>query len=355
MAVPTASGRTPRLGRLGNESEDVLHALLASNEASWAPLPAVTQALSAAQEELHRYPDREYRELRDVLATFTGVNSDQVVVGHGSAAILRDLIGTLATTGDEVVYPDPSFDYYATAIGVARARPVAVPLRTHQMDLERMAAAVTASTRLILLCNPNNPTGTVVSESDLVSFLASVPEDVVVVVDEAYQEFVTRVDAPDTVNLLRQHWNLVLTRTFSKAYGLAALRCGYGILNPELARRLRETSVPFGVSTFAQYAAIASLTPQAQDQLHARVSLTLSERERLFEGCDILELDPVKSEASFLFIPTAEEDQLADALRQCPVQVRPVRGQGVRIAVGAKAHNDLALAALERWQTSSRR
>lgn len=328
--------------------ESVMDILLAANELSLGPLPVVKEAIASAEETLHRYPDLEYRELRNALAGLLATSADRIVVANGSSAILRDLIGMLVWGEDEAIYPDPSFAYYRTAIAVAGARGVPVPLSEHRIDLGAMAAAITPRTKVILLCNPNNPTGTMLWESELDEFLGAVTDDVVVVIDEAYQEFVTRVDAPDSIQLAEKYHNVVVTRTFSKAYGLAALRCGYGFLPTELASRLRVTTVPFGVSTFAQHAAVASLAPVAQDQLLARVSVVLSERERLFDGLRRMAFDPVKSEANFLFIPTKEVDELVGELREHGIAVYPVRGHGVRMTVGTKAENDRLREELER-------
>lgn len=336
MSGPT---RRPQLG-------SVADVLLAANETAFGPLPAVREAVAEAEDVLHRYPDIESRMLRNALARFLGTSADRIVVSNGSSALLRDMIAMTAWGDDEVVYPDPSFTYYRHAIAAAGARGVAVPLTEYRIDLAAMAAAITPNTKLMLLCNPNNPTGTMLSEGELDEFLGSVDDDIPVVIDEAYQEFMTRVDAPNTVQLADRHRNVVITRTFSKAYGLAALRCGYGILPPDMARRLRAMSVPFGVSTVAQRAAAASLSSSSQDELLVRVSVVLSERERLFDRLGHLGLCPVKSEANFVFIPSTEADALVAELSEQGIAVCLVPGHGVRITVGTEAENDRVIEAL---------
>lgn len=329
-----------------SRQEAELGVLLAANEIALGPLPSVEAAVTDALDHLHRYPDLTSARLRGELAQFLGASTDRIVVGNGSSAILRDLIAMLAGPGDEVLYPHPSFAYYQTAIEIAGARGVAVPLTDHRIDLAAMAVSVSRRTKAMVVCNPNDPTGTLLGEHEIGEFLARVPRDVLVVFDEAYHEFATRVDLPDMIRLAETHPNVAVTRTFSKAYGLAALRCGYGLLPSGLATSLRARMVPFGVSTIAAQAAAASLTPTAQDELLARVGTVLHERDRLFDELRSIGLAPVKSEGNFVFVPTNDADHLALALRERAIVVYPVPGHGVRITVGTKFGNERIIGAL---------
>jgi histidinol-phosphate aminotransferase len=220
-----------------------------------------------------------------------------------------------------------------------------VPLREHVHDLDEMADRITGKTRLVFVCNPNNPTGTVVHRDDLMAFLDRVPEDVIVGLDEAYFEFVDDPDVVDGMTLLEEHPNLVVLRTFSKAYGLAGLRVGYAIAaDPAVATALRQTQVPFAVSSIAQEAALASLEPQAEVQLMARVGQVVSERARVSAELLALGYEVPPSQANFVWLPLGTSaTQWASGCEQHGVIVRPFAGHGVRVTVGTMAENDRLL------------
>ena len=243
---------------------------LASNETPYPPLPHVIERIAAAAQAANRYPDSNSTALVAALAERHGVDAAQVVVGCGSVSLCTQLTQAVADADDEVIYAWRSFEAYPIITAVSGASSVQVPLVDYTHDLDAMAERITGKTRLIFVCNPNNPTGTVVDRDALVAFLRRVPDDVVVALDEAYREFVRDPDVPDGLTLLDEHPNLIVLRTFSKAYGLAGLRVGYAVAaDPALAAALRQTHVPFSVTTVAQEAALASLEPAAEAQLRA--------------------------------------------------------------------------------------
>ena len=255
---------------------------LASNETPHPPLPAVLDRIAQAAAGANRYPDSNAVALTAALAERFGVDAARVAVGCGSVSLCTQLVQAVADADEEVIYAWRSFEAYPIITAVSGASSVQVPLVDYVHDLDAMAERITGKTRLLFVCNPNNPTGTAVRRDALVAFLRRVPEDVVVALDEAYREYVTDADVPDGVSLLDEHPNLVVLRTFSKAYGLAGLRVGYAIAaDPAVAAALRQTQVPFAVSTVAQEAALASLEPAAEAQLRDRVAEVVSERERV--------------------------------------------------------------------------
>ncbi|MCW2595395.1 MAG: putative phenylalanine aminotransferase, partial [Jatrophihabitans sp.] len=256
---------------------------LASNETPYPPLPHVIDRIAAAAAEINRYPDNFSTELTAVLARKLGVAVEQVRVGCGSVSLCTQLAQAVADADEEIIYAWRSFEAYPIIASVSGASSIQVPLDSgHVHDLDAMAERISGKTRLIFVCNPNNPTGTAVDRDALVRFLRSVPADVVVGLDEAYREFVTDASVPDGLTLLEEFPNIVVLRTFSKAYGLAGLRVGYAVAgDPAITNALRQTQVPFAVSTVAQAAALASLEPEAEAQLLARVADIAAERDRV--------------------------------------------------------------------------
>ncbi|MDT4893512.1 MAG: histidinol-phosphate aminotransferase, partial [Pseudonocardiales bacterium] len=255
---------------------------LASNETPYPPLPYVLERIAEAATSVNRYPDSNSTAVVAAVAARYGVPVANVAVGCGSVSLCTQLVQAAADADDEVLYAWRSFEAYPIITAVSGASAIQVPLSDHVHDLDAMAAGITGKTRVVFVCNPNNPTGTVVRRDALLRFLRSVPEDVVVALDEAYLEFVRDPDVPDGLTLLAEHPNVVVLRTFSKAYGLAGLRVGYAIASdPAVAAALRQTQVPFAVTTVAQAAAIASLEPEAERQLLARVDELVLERARV--------------------------------------------------------------------------
>lgn len=326
---------------------------LSSNENPYGPLPSVVDAITAAATTTNRYPDMYATDLVEALAGFVGVGADQVVVGNGSVAVLAHLLSAVVDAGDEVVFPWRSFEAYPIAVAVAGGRSVMVPLADGgRLDLPAMAAAVTERTRVVLVCTPNNPTGPVVHRDELEALLASVPSHVMVVIDEAYLEFVRDDSAPDGVDLLRRYENVVLLRTLSKAYGLAGLRVGYAVAHSRLAAGIRAVSTPFGVSHVAQQAALASLEPTAQAELLERVQAVVAERDRVEAALREQGWDLPESHANFVWFPLGEDTMACAAeARAAGVLVRPFAGEGLRVTIGEPEANDAFLAVAKGWMT----
>jgi histidinol-phosphate aminotransferase len=320
---------------------------LASNETPYPPLPHVVERIAAAAGEINRYPDNFSIELTSVLAAKYGVDVEQVRVGCGSVSLCTQLVQAVADADDEVMYGWRSFEAYPIISAVSGASSIQVPLREHVHDLDAMAEQITGKTRLVFVCNPNNPTGTAVGREALVRFLRAVPPDVVVALDEAYREFVSDPDVPDGRTLLSQFPNLIVLRTFSKAYGLAGLRVGYAIAaDPALTAALRQTQVPFAVTTVAQAAALASLEPQAERELLARVADLVGERGRVRATLLDLGYEVPPSQANFVWLPLGDATvEWAAGCEQRRVIVRAFAGSGARVTVGSPAENDRFLGA----------
>lgn len=326
---------------------------LSSNENPYPPLPSVVAAIVDAAADVNRYPDMYATELVEALADRLGVTAAEVVVGNGSVAVLAHVLQTVVEPGDEVVYPWRSFEAYPIAVAVAGGTSVQVPLLTGEdrgrLDLRAMAAAVTERTRVVLVCTPNNPTGPVVHRDELDAFLAAVPSDVLVVLDEAYLEFVRDPQAPDGLALYAKHPNVVLLRTFSKAYGLAGLRVGYAVARPRLAAGIRSVSTPFGVSHVAQRAALRSLS--AQDELLARVEHLVQDRTRLVEGLRDQGWELPETQANFVWFDLGDRTvQRAEEARSAGAIVRPFAGEGLRVSVGEPEATDLFLRVSATWR-----
>ena len=320
---------------------------LASNEVPYPPLPSVVARIAEAATEVNRYPDNFATELTAAIAGRYGVDVEQVRVGCGSVSLCTQLVQAVADADEEIVYAWRSFEAYPIITAVSGASAIQVPLTgDHVHDLEAMAERITGKTRLIFVCNPNNPTGTAVGRDALVRFLQAVPSDVVVALDEAYREFVTDPDVPDGLTLLADFPNLIVLRTFSKAYGLAGLRVGYAIAaDPALAAALRQTQVPFALSSVAQAAALASLEPTAEKELLERVALIVEERTRVRDGLLELGLEVPPSQANFVWVPLGDATtEWAAGCEERKVIVRAFAGAGVRVTVSSPEENDRFLA-----------
>ncbi|MCK2025528.1 histidinol-phosphate transaminase [Microbacterium sp. SSW1-47] len=317
---------------------------LSSNENPFEPLPSVVDALQRTT-PINRYPDATAGRLRERLGARYGVRPDEVHVASGSVSILHQLILATASAGDEVVYAWRSFEAYPSLPLVAGATGVQVPLTADaRHDLDAMAAAVTDRTRAIILCTPNNPTGPIITASEFDRFIDRVPADVLVILDEAYAEFVTAPDAVDglAARVFERHPNVVVLRTFSKAYGLAGLRVGYAIGHEKVLDAARTTGIPLSVTSAAESAAIASL--DAEDELLERVAVIVERRERLVAGLRALGWGVPDSQANFVWLPTGERtDEVAAAFVAADLIVRPFSGDGIRISVGEEESLDLVL------------
>ncbi len=321
---------------------------LASNENANDPLPSVAKAVSEAALGMNRYPDHRCMEVREALADRHGVGLDEVTVGSGSVGVLQQLFAAYVDPGDEVVYPWRSFEVHPVFCAISGAQPVTVPLVGHAFDLDGVAAAVTDRTKIVVLSTPNNPTGTVCTTAELQRLLAAVPPDVIVVIDEAYREFVTDPDVADPIEaIVPEHPNALVLRTFSKAYGLANLRVGYGVGHPDVIGALDKVALPFIVSGLAQTAALASLAPPASTELDERVAGILAERERVSAAMVSGGWPVVPSQANFVYLPVGDSAMdLFVRLEKQGLVTRPFESEGVRISLGTPAQNDRLLAAL---------
>ncbi|MGA5730055.1 histidinol-phosphate transaminase [Streptomyces seoulensis] len=318
---------------------------LAANENPYPPLPSVRTVIAEAAGGLNRYPDRTVTGLVDALAARHDVPPSHIVTGAGSVGVTHHLLHAVVRDGDEVLYAWPSFEAYPHLTEICRGTSVRVPLRAERHDLAAMADAITPRTALAVVCNPNNPTGTAVTRAELEAFLDRVPEHVPVLLDEAYREFVRDPEVPDGIELYRTRPNLIVLRTFSKAYGLAALRVGYAVAHEEMAARIRHTVVPFGVNALAQTAALASLA--AEDELLERVEAVVKERDRLTSALGPI-VPVTASEANFLWLPLGERTTaFAEACARAGVAVRAFPGEGVRVTVGTPEANDAVLRVAE--------
>jgi histidinol-phosphate aminotransferase len=333
---------------------------LASNEVAFPPLPAVLEAIGAAAAETNRYPDNGALVLTHALADRYGVDPGQVATGCGAVTICQQLAQAFNDPATSIAFAWRSFEMYPLLAQVAGARSIQVPLipgraggpaDTH--DLDALAAAIDDTTRLAFVCNPNNPTGTAVRRAPLERFLDAVPATTLVVLDEAYREFVTDPDVPDGVELMRGRPNVAVLRTFSKAWGLAGIRVGYLLAeDPAVAEAVRKTQVPFSVSLLAQAAAVAALA--SEDEVRRRCAAVAAERDRLATALRDRGIDVADSQANFLWLPVGEEAlPLAAALEARAVITRPFAGEGVRVTVGAPEEDDLFLAALDDVQATA--
>lgn len=327
---------------------------LASNEVAFPPLPAVVEAVTTAVAGTNRYPDNGAVVLTGALARRYGVDPAQVAAGCGAVAICQELAQAYNDPGTSIAFAWRSFEMYPLLARVAAARAVQVPLvpgrpggspDTH--DLVALAEAIDDTTRLVFVCNPNNPTGTAVRRPELERFLDAVPAETLVVLDEAYREFVTDPQVPDGVELMRGRPNVAVLRTFSKAWGLAGLRVGYLLAeDPAVAEAVRKTHLPFSVGMVAQAAAVAALG--SEDEVRARCAAVVTERERLTGALRDRGLEVSDSQANFVWLPTGERTaELAAALESRAVITRPFAGEGIRVTVGTPEEDDVFLAALD--------
>jgi histidinol-phosphate aminotransferase len=320
---------------------------LASNEVPYGPLPGVPEAVAEAIRGSHRYPDLGVALLRDRLAEKYGVAAERIVTGCGSVALAEILAKTTCLPGDEIVYSWRSFEAYpivAAGVGAASVRP---PNKAdHGHDLPAMAEAITDRTRLVFVCNPNNPTGTSVRKNELDRFLDDVPSDVLVVLDEAYREFVADDQVPDGIESYGDRPNVVVLRTMSKAWGLAGLRVGFLVAQPEVATAIRKVVTPFSTSLIAQAAALAAL--DAEDEVRRRCVLVVAERERVTEALRKLSVEVPTSQANFIWLPLGDKSAaFGSACESRGVIVRPFQPDGVRVTIGTPEENDVFLAAAE--------
>ena len=330
---------------------------LASNETVSGPLPSVRAAIERATDGINRYPDNGCADLKAALAKHLnsgrvgsagGWGPEHIAAGCGSVSLCQQLIQITATAGDEVLFGWRSFEIYPLQVRLAGATAVQVPLADHTFDLTAMLAAVTDRTRLIFVCNPNNPTSTVVDPAALASFVEAVPSDILIAIDEAYVEYIRDGMQPDSIGLVRSYSNVVVLRTFSKAYGLAGLRVGYAVGDPQVITALNKVSVPFTTTNVSQAAAIASL--QAADELLARTDAVVAERTRVSEALRGAGFTVPSSQANFVWLPLAMRTQdFVEQAADARIVVRPYGADGVRVTIGAPEENNALLEFAKGW------
>jgi len=325
---------------------------LASNETPYPPHPQVLEAVEAQLRTLNRYPDPEKSLLRKRISERTGVPVGNVAVGNGSCEILLAAADAMLEPGAEIVYAWPSFSIYPQLAGMSGATAVTVPLTdAGEHDLEAMAAEVTAATRLVIVCNPNNPTATALAPATIDAWVGELPRHVAVVVDEAYVEFSALQDPDDSLDLLGRHPNLILLRTFSKVYGLCGLRAGYALCPESFRLAVDRVRQPFSVNALAQAAAVEALNHQ--DELERRVEQTVVERVHLESELHERGLETTDSQANFSWVSLGEraEDDVVDGLAEQGVIVRAGSALGergrLRVTYGSRTENDRFLAALD--------
>lgn len=336
------------------EQDLKIHAVkLASNENPLGPSPKAMEAARRALGDANWYPDGGSKRLREVLAKRFGVHAEEIFVGLGSSEIIDLASRVLLRPGCEGITSEGSFALFSIAIRASGGKLILTPMKNFTFDLDAMASAVTPNTRIIYIANPNNPTGTAFGAAEFADFLKKVPGDVLVVYDEAYREYAERSDLPDPLRLFKQYNNLLTLRTFSKVYGLAGLRIGYGIGHPTLVAEMNKLRTPFNVTSVGQAAALAAL----DDSEHVKRSAEMNrvERQRLYSELRRLGLDPVPSQTNFLFMQIAANAKaFCDDLLQEGVIVRPLAWMGfpeaIRISVGSPAENTKLLSAIAHVQ-----
>jgi histidinol-phosphate aminotransferase len=317
---------------------------LSSNESPEPPLPSVVRAIAEAATQIHRYPDPAAQRLIDSLSARYGVPAEHIALGAGSVTVAQQLFETVGEPGAEVIYAWRSFEAYPLLADLSGVTSVRVPLKDETHDLDAMADAITQNTRMILVCNPNNPTGTVNRAGELKRFLDRVPEHILVILDEAYREYVRDADVPDGLTIYRDRPNVAVLRTFSKAYGLAGLRVGYLIGQEPVAGAVRKAMMPFAINHLAQAAAVASL--QAEDELLARVETVVAERGRVRNALLAQGWAVPQSEANFVWLRLGGDTQaFAEVCAAAGVAVRPFGDEGARVSIGDREANDAFLAA----------
>jgi histidinol-phosphate aminotransferase len=317
---------------------------LSSNESPYDPLPSVAAVIADSARHINRYPDNAAVALTEAIAGRFGVPADHIAVGCGSVGIAQQVLEAVGEPGAEVMYAWRSFEAYPYLTDLANATSVRVPLSDFSHDLPAMAKAITDRTRLIFICTPNNPTGTALKRAELTAFLDQVPADCLVVLDEAYVQYVRDPEVPDGLSLYAGRPNVAVLRTFSKAYGLAGLRVGFMIGPEPVAEAVRKTMLPFAVNSLAQAAAIASLA--AESELLERVEQVVKERDRVRQELLAQGWTVPPSEANFVWLPLGEDSaEFTDACDAAGVTVRPYLPDGVRVTIADPEANDAFLAA----------
>ncbi|MFH1387183.1 MAG: histidinol-phosphate transaminase [bacterium] len=322
---------------------------LASNENPFGPSPRALAAITAELGKLQTYPDQKSTLLREALAKKLGVSDRSVVCGNGSDDIMQVLASTYLNPGDEVVISKNTFSLYELVTRIFGGKLVLVDLKDNEISLDNIAKAITKKTKIIFLTNPNNPTGTIFSAEQFDSFIQKVPENILVVVDEAYAGFVESKEFPNIINYVKEGKNVLVLRTFSKYYGLAGLRVGYGIAKEALISPMLKTKMPFNVNRLAQVGAAAAL--EDKDFLEKTYQNNIEGKKCLYAELDKLSLSHKKTEANFIFVDIKKSaDEMFLSLMKKGIIIRPLTSfgfpQAIRISIGTKEQNEKLIAAL---------
>ena len=317
---------------------------LASNENPYPPVPSVITAMAEAAGRVNRYCDHLAIDLRTAIGAMVGMELDNIAVGCGSVGLLQQLCLAYLDPGDNVVYPWRSFEAYPVNVQMMGAESRQVPLVDHAFDLDAVAAAVDERTKIIMLATPNNPTGTALSVDSLRAMLAKVPDSVIVLIDEAYREFLDP-SFGDPVELLADHSNVIVSRTFSKAFGLAGVRVGYLVAASAIVDEVNKVLVPFAVNGIAQAGALAAL--RARDEYEPFLAGLRDERARVVAALTDAGWQLPDTQANFVYLPLGERTQdLYVEIEKRGVVTRPFAGEGLRVTIGTPAENDRFLATL---------
>jgi len=312
---------------------------LASNENPLGPSPLALKAIRDALADINRYPDGQCFYLRDALAQKLGIQLEEVLISNGSNEIIELTVRAFLRPGDEAIMAQPSFAVYPMIVQAAGGKNIIVPLKDFRHDLEVMASHITERTRIIFIANPNNPTGTINTKSEMENFMQRVPQGVLIVVDEAYHEYVTSPEYPQSLKYFREGRDILILRTFSKIYGLAGLRIGYGIAKEEILIEMNKVRQPFNVNSIAQRAALAAL----QDEEHIAASKRINKigKRYLYEELEVMNLEYVPTEANFIYIILKEENasSLYEKLLRHGVIVRPIGEREIRVTIGLPGEN----------------
>lgn len=316
---------------------------LSSNEAPWSPSAEILDQVSGALAILNRYPSMSSADLRGALALKHEVPIGSVVVGAGGVEIARQAAAAVVQAGDEVVYAAPSFPDYEIMTRLNGGIPVPVPLAGSEHDLDAMVEAISTRTRMFIICNPNNPTGTGVPIEEIRRVLPAIPDDVLVLVDEAYFEFTNGELGESAISLLAEFSNVLVLRTFSKAYGLAAVRVGYGFASPAVASAMRKCQLPFSVNGVAEAAALGALA--SETEIFAGIEKLLVERNALREALTQIGFNVAPSHANFLWIDGSQGQEIVRQCEAAQIAIRPLGPLGARITVGIAPDNERVLKA----------
>lgn len=325
---------------------------MASNENPLGPSPRALEAIHRYLFNIHYYPDGTGYYLKEKLSRLWGLKSSQFIIGNGSNEIIELMVRAFLNPGEEAIIAEPSFVVYRMVVKIMGGVPVMIGLRNFTHDLPAMANTVTARTKLVFICNPNNPTGTTVSHDEVKDFMEKIPEDVMVVFDEAYYEYVEREDFPRTLDYVLQGRNVIILRTFSKIYGLAGLRIGYGIASEEMVELLDKVRQPFNVNALAQEAALASL----DDEEHVRRSQEVNRlgKRFLYQAFEELAFSYIPSQANFILVDFGRDaSEICQKLLYEGIILRPMTGFNlppnfVRITIGTDEHNQRLFSALKK-------